>query len=211
MRYLVNQMTLADIPRVVEIEKLAYPSTWPASSYRKELQDNPLAHYIVERDTKMPIEAGGDSPSDSGRRPFPLSLLARPPAPLPPEIANIVGFAGLWLMVDEAHVTTIATHPDYRHRGLGELLLTALIDIAYDIGARQVTLEARVSNTVAQNLYRKYGFREAGHSAALLQRQPGRRAHHVDRRHHVESLSRAVFLLDTATCGAAGRRGEQRR
>jgi ribosomal-protein-alanine N-acetyltransferase len=162
MRYLVNQMTLADIPRVVEIEKLAYPSTWPASSYRKELQDNPLAHYIVERDTKMPIEAGGDSPSDSGRRPFPLSLLARPPAPLPPEIANIVGFAGLWLMVDEAHVTTIATHPDYRHRGLGELLLTALIDIAYDIGARQVTLEARVSNTIAQNLYRKYGFREAG-------------------------------------------------
>jgi ribosomal-protein-alanine N-acetyltransferase len=162
MRYLVNQMTLADIPRVVEIEKLAYPSTWPASSYRKELQDNPLAHYIVERDTKMPIEAGGDSPSDSGRRPFPLSLLARPSAPLPPEIANIVGFAGLWLMVDEAHVTTIATHPDYRHRGLGELLLTALIDIAYDIGARQVTLEARVSNTIAQNLYRKYGFREAG-------------------------------------------------
>lgn len=162
MRYLVNQMTLADIPRVVEIEKLAYPSTWPASSYRKELQDNPLAHYIVERDTKMPIEAGGDGPSDSGRRPFPLSLLARPPAPLPPEIANIVGFAGLWLMVDEAHVTTIATHPDYRHRGLGELLLTALIDIAYDIGARQVTLEARVSNMVAQNLYRKYGFHEAG-------------------------------------------------
>lgn len=162
MRYVVSRMTLADIPRVIEIEKLAYPSTWPASSYRKELQDNPLAHYIVERDTRMPVEVSADGPSDSGRRPFPLSLLARPQAQLMPDIANIVGFAGLWLMVDEAHVTTIATHPAYRHRGLGELLLTSLIDIAYDIGARQVTLEVRVSNSVAQNLYRKYGFHEAG-------------------------------------------------
>lgn len=163
MRYVVSPMTLADIPRVIEIEKLAYPSTWPASSYRKELQDNPLAHYIVERDTKMPVVVSGDGPSDSGRRPFPLSLLpGRSSTPLTPEIANIVGFAGLWLMVDEAHVTTIATHPNYRHRGLGELLLTSLIDIAFDIGARQVTLEVRVSNSIAQNLYHKYGFREAG-------------------------------------------------
>lgn len=162
MRYVVSQMTLADIPRVIEIEKLAYPSTWPPSSYRKELQDNPLAHYIVERDTNMPVEVSGDAQADAGRRPFPLSLLSRPSQSQSPEIANIVGFAGLWLMVDEAHITTIATHPDYRHRGLGELLLTALIDIAYDIGARQVTLEVRVSNTVAQNLYRKYGFHEAG-------------------------------------------------
>lgn len=164
MRYVVSRMTLADIPRVVEIEKLAYTTTWPASSYRKELQDNPLAHYIVERDTKMPVEVAADNPSDSGRRPFPLSLLpaSRAASTLPPEIANIVGFAGLWLMVDEAHITTIATHPAYRRRGLGELLLTSLIDIAYDIGARQVTLEVRVSNTVAQNLYHKYGFREAG-------------------------------------------------
>lgn len=163
MRYVVSPMTLADIPRVIDIEKLAYPSTWPASSYRKELQDNPLAHYIVVRDTLVAVEPVGDTPSDSGKRPFPLSLLpARVPTPLAPEIANIVGFAGLWLMVDEAHVTTIATHPNYRQRGLGELLLTSLIDIAYGIGARQVTLEVRVSNDVAQSLYRKYGFHEEG-------------------------------------------------
>ena len=162
MRYVVSRMTLADIPRVVEIERLAYTSTWPASSYRRELQDNPLAHYIVVRDTHMSAEVAGDSPSDSGRRPFPLSLLPGRSAPMAPEISNIVGYAGLWLMVDEAHVTTIATHPRYRRRGLGELLLSSLITIAYDIGARQVTLEARVSNAIAQNLYRKYGFREAG-------------------------------------------------
>ena len=65
-------------------------------------------------------------------------------------------------MVDEAHITTIAMHPDFRRRGLGEFMLVSLIDIAYSINARWVTLEVRVSNHHAQNLYRKYGFREAG-------------------------------------------------
>jgi [ribosomal protein S18]-alanine N-acetyltransferase len=65
-------------------------------------------------------------------------------------------------MVDEAHITTIAMHPDFRRRGLGEFMLVSLMDIAYDINARWVTLEVRVSNHSAQNLYRKYGFREAG-------------------------------------------------
>jgi len=79
-----------------------------------------------------------------------------------PDLAAIIGFAGLWLMVDEAHITTIAMHPDYRRRGLGEFMLVGLIDIAYSISAKWVTLEVRVSNYSAQNLYRKYGFREAG-------------------------------------------------
>jgi ribosomal-protein-alanine N-acetyltransferase len=65
-------------------------------------------------------------------------------------------------MVDEAHVTTIAMHPDFRRRGLGEYMLASLIEIAYDIGAKWVTLEVRVTNSNAQNLYRKYGFREVG-------------------------------------------------
>jgi len=163
VRYVVERMTMADIPRVVEIERLAYPSTWPPSAYRKELQDNPLAHYIVVRDTHVQTLPALVAPADSGKRPFPLSLLPARPLPSPnPQLASIIGFAGLWLMVDEAHVTTIATHPGYRGRGVGELLLSSLIDIAYRIGARNVTLEVRVSNDVAQSLYRKYGFAEAG-------------------------------------------------
>ena len=163
VRYVVERMTMADIPRVVEIERLAYPSTWPPSAYRKELQDNPLAHYIVVRDTHMQTLPPVSAPADSGKRPFPLSLLpTRPLASPNPQLASIIGFSGLWLMVDEAHVTTIATHPGYRGRGIGELLLSSLIDIAYRIGARNVTLEVRVSNYVAQSLYRKYGFVEAG-------------------------------------------------
>lgn len=168
MRYAIDQMTMADVSRVVEIERLAYPSTWPPSAYRKELQDNRWAHYIVLRDRHIAEERATVPPQESEKprknRMFPLSLLPSRPAIImsSPELDSIIGFAGLWLMVDEAHVTTIAMHPSFRRLGLGELMLVSLIDIAYTIGAKWVTLEARVSNYTAQNLYRKYGFREAG-------------------------------------------------
>ena len=163
MRYTVDRMTLADIPRVIEIEKLAYPSPWPPSAYRKEIQDNRYAHYIVVRDTQLAVAAHGPGRSDPPRRSFPLSLLpGRGPQVAAAEQSAIVAFAGLWLMIDESHITTIAVHPDHRGRGVGELMLNALITISRDIGARMVTLEVRVSNSVAQNLYRKYGFKEAG-------------------------------------------------
>jgi ribosomal-protein-alanine N-acetyltransferase len=159
-------MTMSDVPRVIEIERLAYPSTWPASAYRKELQDNRWAHYIVLRDKKIAQEqvAVGVQEPEKPRRFFPLSLLpSRQTATVvAPDANSIIGFAGLWLMVDEAHITTIAMHPNYRRKGLGEFLLVNLIDIAYNIGANWVTLEVRVSNYVAQNLYRKYGFHEKG-------------------------------------------------
>src|SRR5258708_31509616 len=95
---------------------------------------------------------------------FSLTLLPGRPSTTTttPSLASIIGFAGLWLMVDEAHITTIAMHPDYRRRGLGEFMLVSLIDIAFSIGAKWVTVEVRVSNYTAENLYRKYGFREAG-------------------------------------------------
>ncbi len=157
---------MSDVPRVIEIERLAYPSTWPPSAYRKELQDNRWAHYIVLRDKKI-VEERATVPAqeyEKPRRIFPLSLLpSRPTMTMsPPTLASIIGFSGLWLMVDEAHITTIATHPSYRRMGLGEFLLVNMIDIAYAINAKWVTLEVRVSNYSAQNLYRKYGFREAG-------------------------------------------------
>jgi ribosomal-protein-alanine N-acetyltransferase len=68
----------------------------------------------------------------------------------------------MWLMVDEAHITTIALRAARRGRGYGELLLASLIETAIGTGARRVTLEVRVSNETAQGLYRKYGFRQEG-------------------------------------------------
>jgi len=120
----------------------------------------------VLRDKKI-VEERATVPAqeyEKPRRIFPLSLLpSRPSATLiSPDLASIIGFSGLWLMVDEAHITTIAMHPHFRRKGLGEFLLVSMIDIAYSIGAKWVSLEVRVSNYTAQNLYRKYGFHEAG-------------------------------------------------
>jgi len=164
MRYVVDRMTMSDIPRVVELEKMAYSTPWPPSAYRKELQENRIAHYIVVRDARLNdiVTAQPEPAVSSSRRPFPFSLFASRQAPFSPATASIIGFAGLWLMVDEAHITTIAAHPGYRGRGVGELMLSSLIGIGYTIHAQQMTLEVRVSNIVAQNLYRKYGFKEEG-------------------------------------------------
>src|SRR2546421_2676617 len=112
VRYAIDRMTLSDVPRVVEIERQAYPSTWPSSAYRKELQDNRWAHYIVVRDKHIAEErivGWQETEKTRKSRVFPLSLLSNRSltAAPPPELASIVGFAGLWLMVDEAHVTTI--------------------------------------------------------------------------------------------------------
>jgi [ribosomal protein S18]-alanine N-acetyltransferase len=75
---------------------------------------------------------------------------------------RIVAFAGIWLMLDEAHVTTFAVHPDFRRRSIGERLLLAMLDVAIANGAREATLEVRLSNVAARKLYEKYGFRPVG-------------------------------------------------
>ncbi len=75
---------------------------------------------------------------------------------------RVVGYGGMWLMVDEAHVTTFAVDPDFRRRRIGELLLLALLDLAVVRHAHAATLEVRLSNLPARRLYEKYGFRPVG-------------------------------------------------
>ena len=75
---------------------------------------------------------------------------------------TIVAYGGIWLMVDEAHVTTFAVHPRYRRRRIGEQLILALLDLARERHAREATLEVRLSNLPARRLYEKYGFRPVG-------------------------------------------------
>lgn len=75
---------------------------------------------------------------------------------------RVVGFAGVWLMVDEAHITTFGVHPEWRRQGIGRRLLLRLLELAVELGARRMTLEVRVSNLAAQALYRSFGFEVAG-------------------------------------------------
>ena len=75
---------------------------------------------------------------------------------------TMVAFGGIWLMVDEAHVTTFAVDPAWRRQRIGEALLLALLDLAIARRAREATLEVRLSNLPARRLYEKFGFRPVG-------------------------------------------------
>jgi [ribosomal protein S18]-alanine N-acetyltransferase len=73
-----------------------------------------------------------------------------------------IGYCGVWIVVDEAHITNIAILPQYRGRRLGEALLRKVMETSKQMGATSMTLEVRVSNLTARNLYRKLGFQDGG-------------------------------------------------
>lgn len=75
---------------------------------------------------------------------------------------RVAAYAGMWLVIDEAHITNIAVHPAYRGLGIGEKVTRALMRAADELGIRYMTLEVRRSNLVAQSLYRKLGFVDVG-------------------------------------------------
>ncbi|MGQ9556373.1 MAG: ribosomal protein S18-alanine N-acetyltransferase [Desulfurispora sp.] len=75
---------------------------------------------------------------------------------------RVIGYAGMWVVIDEGHITNVAVHPDWRGRGLGRSLLEELIRRARQKGVVRMTLEVRQSNQVARHLYRKLGFVENG-------------------------------------------------
>lgn len=147
--YVVEPMRLLDIGEVMEIEHDSFPSPWSARAYRHDLLENDLSHYFVVRQRSL-------------ERPE-LSLLARVRRSLGVGIRPaILGYGGFWLMAGEAHISTIAVQPNWRRRGIGELLLVAMLDRATELGAEIATLEVRVSNVTARNLYHKYGFQQVG-------------------------------------------------
>src|SRR5438067_1149864 len=164
-------MRVDHIPAVSAIEKLSFPQPWPQNAYRREIAENRMAHYIIARRLGDAVDDGLASASEpqasSGDLIGRLNRFLRPTEPLrsphlQEELRSIVGYAGIWVMTDEAHITTIASHPNVRGQGIGEFLLVALIHRGVEIGARWMTLEVRASNAIAQNLYRKYTFTEMG-------------------------------------------------
>ena len=77
-------------------------------------------------------------------------------------LGKVIGYAGMWIIIDEAHVTNVGVLPEYRGEGVGELLMRSLMVLAKHQGAKKMTLEVRKSNYVAQNLYSKLGFEPVG-------------------------------------------------
>lgn len=157
--YVLRAMGVADLAQIGEIESESFPSAWPASAYKRELQRNNLARYIVAARREPPASS---EPSGLGRMFAGLrGIFSGEPEPAPP-VQALAGFIGVWFMVDEAHIVTVAVRESERRTGIGELLLLAAFDLAHSRGLHVLTLECRVSNTAAQALYDKYGFERVG-------------------------------------------------
>ena len=75
---------------------------------------------------------------------------------------KVVGFAGIWIILDESHITNIAVSPDWRGQGIGSCLTGELLRYVSNLGAAYATLEVRVSNAAAIGMYKKYGFTAVG-------------------------------------------------
>jgi ribosomal-protein-alanine N-acetyltransferase len=171
--YVVEPMQIEDVDEVSRVERECFTTPWPVNAYRRELRENRLSRYVVVRWVEEEVALSGAAPAPEGDGDDPLASVRRAVSSLlrPFGLAErteargapaILGFAGMWLMFDEAHITTIGVRRAMRGRGLGELMLVHLIDQAREMGAKRLTLEVRVSNKVAQELYRKYTFKEEG-------------------------------------------------
>lgn len=169
MPYYVRPMRKENIAQVNQIDREAFPTQWALPNYRRELQ-NRLARYIVVCDESKTIEEpkAKISPEKgisrlvsevrwwlSHNRFFSNKLC-------PSSSQYILGFAGIWVMADEAHLTNIAVRKQYQRQGIGEQLLISMIDLAIELKANIMTLEVRASNTPAHSLYYKYGFTQVG-------------------------------------------------
>ena len=166
MGYIIRRMQDRDIPQALEIDREAFSTQWPHptyASFKQELR-NRLACYIV---ITKPREWEAIEQSPDNRRFWQKFLCLFDHDRFfgegtPPPKEYIVGSAGFWVMVDEAHITTLAVRDAHRRQGVGERLLIEIIDMASQFKAKVVTLEARVSNNQAQALYEKYGFQKIG-------------------------------------------------
>lgn len=133
---------------------------------------NGADRYVADGNGHGATGSGATGTGAAGQRPvprrtlLPLGLARRSEANgaggKGPGREPILGFGGMWILYDEAHVTTIGVDPSERGRGLGEWLLLALVEEAIRRGATWLTLEVRVSNEPALSLYRKYGFAVQG-------------------------------------------------
>jgi len=165
----IRLMHKEDIDQITEIDRKAFPAMWPPVNYQHELQ-NPLAHYIVAADEEKTIEEseveialqkGFSRLTSRVRQWFGYNRFSSSETPSSSR-QYIIGFAGFWIMTDEAHIISLAVRETLYRRGIGELLLIATIDLAAQLKVRIITLEVRASNTAALSLYDKYGFTQVG-------------------------------------------------
>ena len=159
MPFAVRPLREADIPQVKAVEKQAFSTLFPPTSFRRELGNRAARYWVVEkRDEQENARPTTRPPRSIVRR------ILRSARGLSQEGTpnTIVGFLGTWYAADQAHIVSVGVADGYRRRGIGELLLIAAVEHATARETETITLEVRESNAAARALYEKYGFIEQG-------------------------------------------------
>lgn len=136
---IIRPMRIEDLTLVHQIDCLSFSLPWPPNAFRYELLENKNSRLWVAE-----IEAHD-------------------------RVGVVVGAIVVWLVVDEAHIATLAVHPDYRRRGIATKLLRTALQECARLGMRSATLEVRAGNLEAQALYRRFGFDVVGRRRAYYQ------------------------------------------
>lgn len=147
--FVLRRMERRDIPEVMKIERKSFPTPWPESAYHYEIRYRSNSYFYVLQPREV------TSPGWWER----LMHLGKPSEPGKPPI---LGYFGLRVLSDRAHLANIAVHPEWRRQGLGEFLLLTALEEAFQHERWQVTLEVRPSNRVAIRLYARAGFHRTG-------------------------------------------------
>ncbi len=144
-------MTNDDLPEILYIERASFPTPWTEYTFRVEINQNERAFYFVLRSS---ANGGTGAAGTAGA----AGTVGAADGLLPP----ILAYGGYWVLGDEAHIVTIASHPLLRRNGFGELMFLHLLDRAREAAINAVTLEVRAGNLPAQGLYTKCGFKQVG-------------------------------------------------
>ena len=166
MPYSLRPLKSQDVPQATEIERDAFPSLFPPTSFQRELKHR-IAKYLVAWRCEDP-EPDPTDLTENLRVNAPLSvgrllegarnLWSGRRSTREPGQEYVVGFVGTWYLTDEAHIVSVGVRSELRGFGIGELLLIGAAEHAIGRGSDVLTLEVRVSNQLAHNLYEKYGF-----------------------------------------------------
>ncbi|MCY4557815.1 MAG: ribosomal protein S18-alanine N-acetyltransferase [Chloroflexi bacterium] len=166
----LRRMRAEDIPQVIEIEQEAFNPGWVGTPFRRELNSRYTRFLVAYRAADSADDDPGGSENRHRAPAADESLWGRMLTGVRSAFGkgqrvvgdDLAGYVGIWLQGDQAHITEVAVREELRGRGIGELLIIGTLRVAYEQALAEVTLEARVSNFVAQRLYDKYGFNEAG-------------------------------------------------
>ena len=150
----ISPLTVADLDSVMALESASFPTPWSRATYHNELTRNRRSRYLKVAPV---IASRARAPAISEKQ----TALPPPRAGLP--APALVALGGIMLFGAEMHIVTIAVLPAWRGRSIGEWLLLALLTVGRESGAETATLEVRVSNEIAQRLYRKLDFAAVGY------------------------------------------------